>query len=257
MKNLILFMNGKLGLEILDFLIKREDTNISTIVLNSSKKIRSDYMSQVREILSSNEADIEVFQYSKNLWESLEFSRYLIPQVFGVSILFGHIFSENVIDKFRGNLINLHPSLLPIGRGADPIFWSMVDELSQGVTIHRVDKSIDTGEIFIQQKIIIDSWLNSGQIYDLAMKKLLDLFIEFYPGWDEASASMPQIGEGTYHKAHELLDLKSKILESPGDLVKQLNLIQALTYNDGRKAKVVLPNHEIWEVSLQLKRIQG
>jgi len=257
MKNLILFMNGKLGLEILDFLIQRKDTYISTIVLNSSKKITADYTSQVRKILSSTDADIEVFQYSDNLWKSPEFSRHLIPQVFGVSILFGHIFPENVIDKFRGNLINLHPSLLPIGRGADPIFWSMVDELPQGATIHRVDKSIDTGEIFIQKEIIVDSWLNSGQIYDLAMTTLHQLFIEFYPGWDVSTASTPQMGEGTYHKAHELLDLKSKILESPGELLKQLNLIQALTYNDDRKTKVVLPNREIWEISLQLKRIQG
>jgi hypothetical protein len=99
--------------------------------------------------------------------------------------------------------------------------------------------------------------MNMAQIYDLAMKTLLELFTRFYPDWNGSTASRPQMGEGTFHKAHELSDLKAKILESPGDLVKQLNLIQALSYNDDRKAKVVLPNHEIWEVSLQLKRIQG
>lgn len=257
MKNLVLFLNGKLGLEILDYLIQRRDTTISAVVINGLNKTSPAYKEKVTKILSNAEAGAELFQYSEKLWESSEFAKHLNSQPFGVSILFGHIFPKAVINKFNQNLINLHPSLLPIGRGADPIFWSIVDELPQGATIHRVDESIDTGEILAQEEIKIDSWLNSGQIYDLAMGKLYQLFIEFYPHWDILTPSRPQVGQGTYHGIQELLDIKTKILETPGDLVKQLNLIQALTYNDERKATVILPNKEIWEVSLHLKRVEG
>jgi methionyl-tRNA formyltransferase len=257
MKNLIIFLNGNLGLKILDYLIQRRDTAVTAVVINGSNKIKPGYRDQVNTILSSTKREIELFQYSGKLWESLEFSKHMNSQTFGVSILFGHIFPESVVKKFNRNLINLHPSLLPIGRGADPIFWSIVDDLPQGATIHRVNELIDTGEILAQEEIKIDFWLNSGQIYDLIMAKLYQLFMKFYPSWDVTTPSVPQLGEGTYHDAQALSDIKSNMLETPGDLFKYLNLIQALTYNDGRKARVVLPNNEIWEVSLQLNRIKG
>jgi methionyl-tRNA formyltransferase len=256
-KKLILFINGKLGLDILKFLIQSENTLISAVVINSPKKIKPEYKSQVSKILSNAGVEVELFQYSEKLWEDSEFSRLLADQIFGISVLFGHIFPESAIGRFNRNLINLHPSLLPIGRGADPIFWSIVEELPQGASIHRIDKSIDTGEIFIQEEIRVNSWLNSGQIYDLAMEKLYQLFIEFYPRWDTSTPSTPQVGEGTYHEARALAEIKSEILESPGIIYKQLNLIQALTYNNDKKARIVLPSKEIWEVSLQITRIQG
>lgn len=254
MKNLVLFINGELGLNVLEFLSQRNDTKILAVVINDRNKIKPEYKSKVAKII--NNVDIEVFQYYKGIWQSLDFNRIFGPETFGVSVLFGHIFPNYIIDKFNRNLINLHPSLLPIGRGADPVFWSVVDELPHGGTIHRIDESIDTGEIIVQEKIDIESWLNSGEIYELAMKKLYQLFIEFYPHWDANTPSTPQEGEGTYHQGYELHEIKSKMLEQPGSLFTHLNLIQALTYNDGKKARLVLPNKEIWEVSLDLKRIQ-
>jgi methionyl-tRNA formyltransferase len=146
--------------------------------------------------------------------------------------------------------------MLPIGRGADPIFWSIVDGLPQGATIHRVAETIDSGEIYIQQEVELSSWLNAGQIYELCIAKLYKLFIEFYPKWDHSTPCAAQIGKGTYHEARDLTRIKSQLLQTPGDLFHQLNIVQALTYNDNRKARLVLPNGEIWEVSLQLKRIQ-
>ena len=257
MKNLILFINGKLGLDILKFLTQRDDASISAIVINSPEKTGLEYKSEITKFLSDVKNEVQIFQFSEPLWESTTFSNLITPETFGVSALFGHIIPKEIINKFGPNLINLHPSLLPIGRGADPIFWSILEELPQGASIHRVDESIDTGEILVQEEIKIQSWLNSGEIYDLAMEKLHELFINFYPRWDISTPSSPQVGKATFHYARELLELKSEILNSPGTLYRQLNLIQALTYNDDRKARIVLPNQDIWEVALQLKRIQG
>jgi methionyl-tRNA formyltransferase len=257
MKNLILFINGKLGLDILKFLTQRDDTSILAIVINCPKKTEPEYKSKITKLLSEVETEVQIFQFSELLWESPTFSNLISPQTFGVSALFGHIFPKDIINQFGRNLINLHPSLLPIGRGADPIFWSIVEELPQGASIHRVDEGVDTGEIFVQEEIECHSWLNSGEIYALATGKLYELFINFYPCWGISTPSTPQVGKATFHHTRELLELRSEILNSPGTLYRQLNLIQALTYNDDRKARIVLPNQEIWEVSLQLKRIQG
>lgn len=257
MRRVYLFINGQLGLDVLKFLIGQKDTQIMAIVINGPGKVKTDYLDSVQKILSEKKKEIETYQYSDNLWHNLHLNLEKSSTFFGVSVLFGHIFPQDFIKKFKGNLINLHPSLLPIGRGADPIFWSIVDGLPQGATIHRVAKTVDSGEIYIQEEVESNSWLTSGQIYELCMAKLFQLFTEFYPKWTQLTPSSPQVGSGTYHAARDLLRIKSKLLETPSTLFDQLNLVQALTYNDGRNARLILPNGEIWEVSLQLKKIQG
>jgi methionyl-tRNA formyltransferase len=256
-KRVYLFINGQLGLDVLKFLVGQRDTEIAAIVMNAPAKSTSNYLDSVQKILSENKEEIDTYQYSDNLWQNLYVNLEVSSTIYGISVLFGHIFPQDFIEKFKGNLINLHPSLLPIGRGADPIFWSIVDGLPQGATIHRVAKSVDSGEIYIQAEVESSSWLTSGQIYELCMAKLFQLFTEFYPKWTHLTSSSPQVGSGTYHEARELLRIKSKLLETPSTLFHQLNLVQALTYNDGRNARLVHPNGEIWEVSLQLKKIQG
>lgn len=53
--------------------------------------------------------------------------------------------------------LNIHPSLLPRFRGADPVFAALnADEKSLGVTVHHVDETFDTGDIIAQTIIGTD-----------------------------------------------------------------------------------------------------
>lgn len=59
--------------------------------------------------------------------------------------------------------VNVHPSLLPRHRGADPYFWTLRDrDRETGVTVHRVEDEYDTGAILLQRKLFIpdevDAW---------------------------------------------------------------------------------------------------
>jgi methionyl-tRNA formyltransferase len=48
-------------------------------------------------------------------------------------------------------ILNIHPSLLPAGRGAEPVFWTLRrGERITGVTVHRMDAGFDTGPIVAQ-----------------------------------------------------------------------------------------------------------
>lgn len=52
--------------------------------------------------------------------------------------------------------LNLHPSLLPDGRGPEPVFWTFRRGLTEtGVTIHVVDAGFDTGPIVAQRLFAI------------------------------------------------------------------------------------------------------
>ncbi|MEZ4532465.1 MAG: formyltransferase family protein [Thermomicrobiales bacterium] len=52
--------------------------------------------------------------------------------------------------------INVHPSLLPEGRGPEPIFWAFRRDLRvTGVTLHHMDDGLDTGPIIAQRSVPI------------------------------------------------------------------------------------------------------
>jgi methionyl-tRNA formyltransferase len=52
--------------------------------------------------------------------------------------------------------INVHPSLLPDGRGPEPIFWAFRWGLeTTGVTLHQMDEGLDTGPILAQRQLAI------------------------------------------------------------------------------------------------------
>src|SRR5262249_55294209 len=48
--------------------------------------------------------------------------------------------------------LNLHPSLLPHGRGKDPNFWTIVERCPFGVSVHHVVDEIDAGDIAFQRE---------------------------------------------------------------------------------------------------------
>ena len=66
---------------------------------------------------------------------------------FILSFGFRKIISENIIKKLKKPIFNIHLSYLPFNRGAHPNFWSFIDNTPAGVSIHKIDKGIDTGEI--------------------------------------------------------------------------------------------------------------
>lgn len=72
---------------------------------------------------------------------------------FIISFGYRHIIKEDIIDKFINKIINLHISYLPYNKGADPNLWSYLENTPKGVTIHYIDKGLDTGDILVQKLV--------------------------------------------------------------------------------------------------------
>lgn len=52
--------------------------------------------------------------------------------------------------------LNLHDSLLPKGTGFSPVVWSLISGEAQiGLTVHRMDEDLDTGDILVQHSLPI------------------------------------------------------------------------------------------------------
>lgn len=62
---------------------------------------------------------------------------------------------------------NLHGSLLPKYRGAAPIQWAIINgEKETGVTTFFLEEKVDTGNIILQEKLILNDDDNFGTVHD-------------------------------------------------------------------------------------------
>lgn len=86
--------------------------------------------------------------------EGLAQVRALAPDLI-ISVRFGQILKENVIQIPRLGVINLHSGLLPEYRGVLATFWSLLYGSGEyGYTLHRItDAGIDTGDM-IERRVM-------------------------------------------------------------------------------------------------------
>lgn len=102
------------------------------------------------------------------------------PGAIGLVAAYGKIIPQEVLDKFNGQIYNIHPSLLPKYRGPSPLQQQILDDVKEtGVTIIQLDAQMDHGPIVAQEKDIIrsdDTWITLGnRLFSLGT----DLFLKF------------------------------------------------------------------------------
>ena len=77
---------------------------------------------------------------------------------------------EVVWNMPRLGTFNLHASLLPQYRGAAPINWAVMNgDTETGVTTFMLQHEIDTGNIILQERILIANDENVGSVHDRLM----------------------------------------------------------------------------------------
>ena len=93
--------------------------------------------------------------------------------------------------------INVHPTLLPTGRGEWPLPWTILTEQkTTGITIHKLIDEYDAGDILYQQSIPVDDDETleslSAKLQILAKDCLRETVNSFDELWENAE---PQNGE--------------------------------------------------------------
>lgn len=87
-----------------------------------------------------------------------------------ISVHLKAIISKEIYLLAKRGAINVHPSLLPKYRGLSPQHQALMhgDDVT-GVTIHFMDEKPDTGDIILQEKILLNE---NTSIYELQIKML-------------------------------------------------------------------------------------
>lgn len=131
----------------------------------------------------------------------LKKSEYLPGIDFIISYGYRHILKKEVLDIFPQKAINLHISLLPWNRGADPNLWSFLEDTPKGVTIHYLDAGVDTGEILAQKEVDYRPGDTLRTSYERLTKVIEDLFRQTWPLIRRGRLnSFPQLKGGSYHR---------------------------------------------------------
>lgn len=122
---------------------------------------------------------------------------------FLISFGYRHLISQESLDILNGHAVNIHISMLPWNRGADPNFWSWATNTPKGVTIHWIDAGLDTGPIVMQRVVDLspDSTLRETHSALLQAGVLLaaDAWASLMEGFSRA-----QEPGGSYHRKADL-----------------------------------------------------
>lgn len=123
-----------------------------------------------------------------------------------VSFNYVHIIKEDTIELLAGRIVNLHTSYLPWNRGSAPNVWSFIEDTPKGVTIHVLDRGLDTGAVIAQREVEMDEQRDT---LATSYQKLIDAVIAlFKEHWDSILSgsyeAKPQQGKGSYHTKKDL-----------------------------------------------------
>ena len=142
---------------------------------------------------------------------------------FLVSYGYRHILKKDVLDKFLNHVINIHISLLPWNRGADPNLWSFLENTPKGVTIHYMDCGVDTGDILIQQEIYFSEEETLRTSYDKLAEVAQNLFKKYWVDIrDGKIKSTPQASGGSYHRLCDRVPYKYLLIKGWDTPVSEL-----------------------------------
>ncbi len=110
------------------------------------------------------------------------------------------IFKEELIGLPRFGCINIHTASLPKYRGLYPTYWAMASgENEIGISVHYIEKGIDTGKVIIQDKIEIPSATTMDYMLKQTKLKAADLLLDVVRQIDNGTveAFYPE-GKGSY-----------------------------------------------------------
>lgn len=155
----VLISGGGTNLQSLIDKIKEGDINGSIKVVISNKKdayglVRAEHEGIESLYINRKEYDSDE-EYNRRILK--EFKKREVELV----VLAGYlkVLSKELVEEYRGRIINIHPSLIPsfCGKGyyGEKVHQSVLEYGAKitGATVHFVDEGTDTGQIILQEAV--------------------------------------------------------------------------------------------------------
>jgi methionyl-tRNA formyltransferase len=178
---------------------------------------------------------------------------------------YGKILPQALLDLPKHGTLNVHPSLLPAYRGPSPIRSAMLDDNKEavGVSIMRLDASVDTGDIVAQGRVQIDEWPQATILEKLLAHEGGELLAEVIPLWVEGAIT-PEPQDHTKATHSQKLTKEMGALNLADDPYQNFLKIQALagwpgTYffveRQGKQIRVKITEASFKDGALTIERV--
>jgi folate-dependent phosphoribosylglycinamide formyltransferase PurN len=150
---------------------------------------------------------------SVNSNETIEYLKKNQPDV--ILVAGTRIISKKVLSSVHSRFINIHAGITPFYRGVHGAYWALAnnDAENMGVTVHYVDKGIDTGKILIQEQISI---IKEDNFYTYPLIQL--------------GVGLANLEKVLFDIVNEQFQIKENEIEAKGMLWYHPTLVQYLSY---------------------------
>ena len=239
----ICFVNNRLGLHAVEFLVRRGE-QIAAVVLHPAERRRfGDEIIAAAGIPSDH-----VFNAARLREPAVTAALAALRADVGLSVMFGYKLEREVFGVFPKGCFNLHPALLPYGRGADPNVWAIIDREPAGATLHWIDAGIDSGDIVAQRPVAVEPTDTGETLYQRLEQASMALLAECWPSIAAGTAPRhPQGSGGSSHRRADLRNAERIDLDARYSGRELLDRLRALTFpphpsayfeEDGRRIRI-------------------
>lgn len=170
MLNIIFFGTPDIGLKSLEHLYNSPEFNVQAVVTQPDRPSgRGQKLTPSPIKVFALEHNIPVFQPKSIRKEPdiIEALKGFCPDFF-VTFAFGQILSQEVLDIPKYETINLHVSLLPKYRGANPIQRAIINgDKETGICTMITELGLDCGDICMTHPIKITPNMNCVELFDI------------------------------------------------------------------------------------------
>lgn len=169
MINIVFFGTPAIALKSLEYLYNSDKINVLAVVTQPDKPAGRGHKIQMSVIKQfALEHNLPVFQ-PKSIRKEPEIQKELkkLNPDFFVTFAFGQILSQDVLDIPKYETINLHASLLPRYRGANPIQRAIINgDKETGICTMITELGLDCGDVCMREKIEIPNDMTCVDLFE-------------------------------------------------------------------------------------------
>lgn len=169
MINIVFFGTPAIALKSLEYLYNSDKINVLAVVTQPDKPAGRGHKIQMSVIKQfALEHNLPVFQ-PKSIRKEPEIQEELkkLNPDFFVTFAFGQILSQDVLDIPKYETINLHASLLPRYRGANPIQRAIINgDKETGICTMITELGLDCGDVCMREKIEIPNDMTCVDLFE-------------------------------------------------------------------------------------------
>lgn len=259
---MIILASDYVGFRVVEYLTNIKE-HISFLVLD--KKDKGGYNGDIEELYRSSYQSS--YQYNNigtiitdedlrddNMLNNIESKK---PNI-GILAWWPYILKGKILDTPRLGWVNLHPSYLPYNRGKHPNFWCLAEGTPCGISIHFVDKGIDSGDIITQKRLDV-GWEDTGEtIYKRSRDAIVDLFKEHYFDIknNRLTRTKQNLNNGTFHKSKDIDKVSLIDIDTNYRARDLLNIIRAKMFSQHPTA-YFYDNNKKYSIKIIIKEIDN